>query len=74
MCLGEVAQVREVTGDRRAIVDSPGRTRTVSLITLDDTVAPGDWLLVHSGFALAHLTAEQAHEAQDIRTTEEAQP
>lgn len=72
MCLGELAQVREVTDDRRAVVDGPTRSQTVSLLTLDDAVASGDWLLVHSGFALARLTTEEAREAQHIRSTEEA--
>jgi hydrogenase expression/formation protein HypC len=45
------------------------RVRTVSLLTLDDPVSADDWVHIHSGFALARLTAEQAHEAQEIRTT-----
>jgi hydrogenase expression/formation protein HypC len=69
MCLGEIAQVVEVVDDRtvRARVDR--RVLTVSLLTLDGPVAPGDWLQVHSGFALARLTDEERREAELIRNT-----
>jgi hydrogenase expression/formation protein HypC len=68
MCLGELAEVIEV-GAQSAMVSGDGRTRAVSLLTLTDPVAPGDWVVVHSGFALARLTAEQAREANALRTT-----
>jgi len=32
-------------------------------------VTPGDWVVIHSGFALARLTAEEASEATALRTT-----
>jgi hydrogenase expression/formation protein HypC len=69
MCLGEIAQVVEVVDGRtvRARVDR--RVLTVSLLTLDGPVAPGDWLQVHSGFALARLTDEERREAELIRNT-----
>jgi hydrogenase expression/formation protein HypC len=68
VCLGEIAQVKHLTGDGRALVDAEGRTRAVSLLTLDSPVAAGDWLLIHSGFALSRLSPEQAHESLAIRT------
>lgn len=68
MCLGEIAQVSQLTGDATALVHAEGRTRTVSLLTLSGSVSPGDWVLIHSGFALEHLTAEQAHDSLAIRT------
>jgi hydrogenase expression/formation protein HypC len=43
------------------------RLVTVSLLTLDGAVAPGDWLQVHSGYALARLTDEERREAARIR-------
>jgi hydrogenase expression/formation protein HypC len=68
MCLGELAEVIHVrTGN--ALVSGGGRTRTVSLLTLTDPVAPGDWVVIHSGFALGRLTAEEASEATALRTT-----
>lgn len=67
MCLGEVAQVLEVGAGSSALVRSPQRTSTVSLLTLGDVLAPGDWVLCHSGFALRRVTPEEAAEATAIR-------
>ena len=67
MCLGELAQVVEVN-DRRTVRARVGdRLVSVSLLTLDGPVAPGDWLQVHAGFALARLTDEERRDAQRIR-------
>jgi hydrogenase expression/formation protein HypC len=68
MCLGDVAQVVELAGAGRAVVRAGGRTIDASLLTLGSPIAPGDWILVHSGFALALLTPEEAHEALTIRS------
>ena len=69
MCLGEIAQVTDVVDDRTVRVRVGERSLTVSLLTLDGPVAPGDWLQVHSGFALARLTDEERREAELIRNT-----
>ena len=68
MCLGELAEVIDVS-TLNALVSGGGRARTVSLLTLTDPVTPGDWVVIHSGFALARLTAEEAREATVLRTT-----
>lgn len=70
MCLGELAEVTELTAPAGADVRVDGRVRTVSLLTLAEPVAPGDWVLIHSGFALARLTADEAREARELRATE----
>jgi hydrogenase expression/formation protein HypC len=67
MCLGEVAQVVELGTNSTAVVRSRQRTATVSLLTLDEAVAPGDWLVCHSGFALGRVTSAEAAEATAIR-------
>ena len=67
MCLGELAQVVASPVDGQAEVDSRGRRLHVSLLTLEVPVTAGDWLLVHSGFALARLTDEEAAEAARLR-------
>lgn len=67
MCLGELGQVVELT-DGGADVRVGERLKSVSLLTLDQPIAPGDWVLVHSGFALGRLTEAEAHEAERIRT------
>ena len=69
MCLGELAEVLEARDGQTVLVRSPGRTATVSLLTLDGPVAPGDWLLCHSGFALRRLTPQEAHDAASLRAT-----
>jgi hydrogenase expression/formation protein HypC len=69
MCLGEIAQVTDVVDERTVRVRVGERSLTVSLLTLDGPVAPGDWLQVHSGFALARLTDEERREAELIRNT-----
>ena len=68
MCLGELAEVIEV-GTVEALVAGGGRTRTVSLLTLTDPVLPGDWVVIHSGFALTRLTAGAPFEIERIRLT-----
>ena len=67
MCLGDIAQVLELGPGSTAVVRAGPRTTTVSLVTLDGPVVTGDWLVCHSGFALAHVTAEEAVEATAIR-------
>jgi len=67
MCLGELAEVIEV-GTGTAVVCGGARTRTVSLLTLTEPLNSGDWVVIHSGFALARLTAEQANDATALRT------
>jgi hydrogenase expression/formation protein HypC len=68
MCLGLVCRVTDVTGAGTAAVRTGAdRELQVSLLTLDDPVQTGDWLLVHAGFALARLTDEQATEALAVR-------
>ena len=68
MCLGLVCRVTDVTGSGTAAVRTGGdRELEVSLLTLDDPVEAGDWLLVHAGFALARLTDEQVTEALAVR-------
>jgi hydrogenase expression/formation protein HypC len=64
-----LAEVSAVTGPDTAEVrlGEGGGVRTVSLLTLEDEVAPGDWLVVHAGFALSRISAEQAREAARIR-------
>jgi hydrogenase maturation factor len=69
MCLGEVGQVLDVTAGDVAEVRVGDRVRTVLLLTLDAPVATDDWVLIHSGFALARLTADEAREAEQIRMT-----
>jgi hydrogenase expression/formation protein HypC len=69
VCLGELAEVLEAPDARIAVVRSSVRTATVSLLTLDGAVEPGDWLLCHSGFALRRLTPDEARDAAALRSS-----
>jgi hydrogenase expression/formation protein HypC len=68
MCLGEICEVTEIRGGGRALVRGERREQEVLLMTLDDDVAPGDWVVCHSGFALNPISADEAREAQQIRS------
>jgi hydrogenase assembly chaperone HypC/HupF len=70
VCLGEVAQVVQLGPGSSALVRSAQRTATVSLLTLAEVVEPGDWVVCHSGFALARVSADEAAEARAIRATD----
>jgi hydrogenase maturation factor len=53
--------VRVGSGDRVAVQDLEGREREVSMLAYDGPPPKvGDWLVVHSGFALAPAVAEEA--------------
>ncbi len=66
MCLGQLAQCVSVD-DGTAVVRVGAVQQVVSLLTMQDAVAPGDWLVVHSGFALERISAAEAAEAASIR-------
>jgi len=68
MCLGEVVQLVEVRSGGQALASAGSRTVPVSLITLDVPVGAGDWVVVHSGFALARLSSDEALEAIALRS------
>lgn len=73
MCLGEILQLVEVAGDRA--VGRRGEAEVhLSLITLEDPVAPGDWVVTHSGFALERLSAQDAAEALAVRQQHPSDP
>ena len=70
MCLESPARVVAVDADgRSATVDmyrGTGRTLLLTLDAGDEPVAPGDWLLVHSGLAVARLDPGEAHELLEL--------
>jgi hydrogenase expression/formation protein HypC len=65
MCLGIPAQlVAGHTGHPDLVlVDMGGVSRTVNVGLLDEPPRPGEWVLVHMGFALSTMTAEEASDA-----------
>ncbi|GIU90299.1 MAG: hypothetical protein KatS3mg010_1398 [Acidimicrobiia bacterium] len=78
MCMSEVGRVVEIRDRAEAVVDVAGRRRTVSTVALvldGIAPAPGDWLLVHTGFAVEVLdpqdAAPLAQLARELREAEE---
>ena len=65
MCLGIPARlVAGDTGHRDLVMAEVGGVpRTVNVGLLDERPGPGDWVLVHMGFALNMMTAEEAADA-----------
>lgn len=67
MCLGLPGRVVDVTpGSDLARVDVAGVVRDIDLGMLDGPFAPGDYVLIHSGFALERMTTEEARTALDL--------
>lgn len=67
MCLGIPGRVVELTpGTDLARVDVAGVVREIDLGLLDGPFVPGDFILVHSGFALERMTADDAHDALEL--------
>jgi hydrogenase expression/formation protein HypC len=60
MCLGLPAQVVEPPVDGLAKADVGGVRREISVALLDGEVVPGDWVLLHVGFALGRIDEEEA--------------
>jgi hydrogenase expression/formation protein HypC len=69
MCLGIPGQVIELLegyGGQLALVDVSGATRKINIGMLDldeQDLAPGDWVLIHMGFAVERIDAAGAEEA-----------
>jgi hydrogenase expression/formation protein HypC len=61
MCLAIPGQIIEVVDDanRLAQVDVAGVKRTINVGLLDGA-RPGDWVLIHVGFALSQVDEEEA--------------
>jgi hydrogenase expression/formation protein HypC len=59
MCLAIPARVVELHDGDQAVVDLGGVRKTISLALVDD-VAPGDYVILHVGYALAKLDPEEA--------------
>jgi hydrogenase expression/formation protein HypC len=62
MCLSLPYRVVDVPGPAVAVVTRQGVTVEVSMLAAVDPVAPGDWVLVHSGFVLRRLSDDEVRE------------
>ena len=61
MCLAIPGKVVEIFTDNKAKLDFGGIEQLVALDMLDN-VAPGDYLMVHAGFAIEIVDKDQAQE------------
>jgi hydrogenase expression/formation protein HypC len=72
MCLAIPGQVIEIVDDenRLAKVDVAGVRRNVNIGLLDADggggVGPGDWVLIHVGFAISQVDEEEARATRDM--------
>lgn len=67
MCMGIPGRIVQLSGTDLAEVDVCGVHRTINIGLLgDDQPVPGDWILIHSGFALSTMDAEEARQAMEF--------
>jgi hydrogenase expression/formation protein HypC len=69
MCLGIPGEVIELLEDRPdlAKVDVSGVKRAINIGLLEDEkIQPGDWVLIHVGFALSKIDEAEAKAALDF--------
>jgi hydrogenase expression/formation protein HypC len=71
MCLAIPGQIMEVVDEenRLAKVDVAGVRRNVNIGLLDAEaggVGPGDWVLIHVGFAISQVDEEEARATRDL--------
>ena len=69
MCLGIPGEIVEILADRPdlARVDVSGVRRAINIGLLDDEPPkPGDWILIHVGFALSKIDEDEAKAALDF--------
>lgn len=65
MCLGIPGQIVEFVdaGNQIAKVEVSGVRRNINVALLaDEGIAPGDWVLIHVGFAMSKLDEAEAQE------------
>jgi len=71
MCLAIPGQIVEIVDEekRLARVEVAGVRRNVNIGLLDsdeDGAVPGDWVLIHVGFALSRIDEEEAHATHEL--------
>ncbi|PHS18275.1 MAG: HypC/HybG/HupF family hydrogenase formation chaperone [Kangiella sp.] len=75
MCLGIPGQIIEIedASIKRAIVDVAGIRRPINIACIVNEEHPvescvGDWVLVHVGFAMSRIDAEEARKTLELLT------
>ncbi len=65
MCLGIPGQVIDIVDDANSIakVNVSGVKRNVNVaLVRPEGIGPGDWVLIHVGFAMSKIDEHEAHE------------
>jgi hydrogenase expression/formation protein HypC len=67
VCLAIPGQILEVVDEsnRLARVDVAGVQRNVNIALLDDA-GPGDWVLIHVGFAISQIDEDEARATREL--------
>lgn len=75
MCLGAPGRIIAITdaASFTALADVAGETRQVNIACIVDDAHPlaaciGDWVLVHSGFAMERIDEDEAQETLKLLT------
>ena len=69
MCLGIPGQIINMVDDANSIakVDVSGVKRNVNVaLVRPEGIGPGDWVLIHVGFAMSKIDANEAQETLNI--------
>ncbi len=72
MCLGIPGQVLEIVDDANSIakVVVSGVKRNVSVaLVRPEGIGPGDWVLIHVGFAMSKIDENEAQETMNLLHT-----
>ena len=70
MCVGLRAKVANIE-DNMAVIDAGGVKRRVSAELISD-LAPGDYVMVHAGLAIARIAGDDAAEADSVMEERDA--
>ncbi len=69
MCLGIPGQIVEIVDDQNNIakVEVSGVRRNVNVaLVRPDGIGPGDWVLIHVGFAMSKIDEQEAQETLQV--------
>jgi hydrogenase expression/formation protein HypC len=71
MCLAIPGQIVDIVDDQRRLakVDVAGVQRTINVGLVDEDnspTVPGDWVLVHVGFAISRIDEEEARATREL--------
>lgn len=73
MCLAIPVRVIEVRPDQKAVVDLAGVRKEISTALVED-VQPGEYVIVHVGYAIGKIDAEEAARTLELfKQLEQAQ-